>query len=890
MKQEKIEIVGARVNNLKNINVTIPRNQLTVITGLSGSGKSSLAFDTIFAEGQRRYIDTFSSYARGYIGNVQRPDVDQITGLSPVISIDQRTTSRNPRSTVGTVTEVYDFLRLLYARAATAYSWKTGKSMVKYTDDQIVELILKEYAGEKILIMAPLVNNRKGHYKELFDSLRKKGYVYVRIDGELTELTFGLKVDRYKNHTIELVVDRLKIKAEEDISRLRQSIDKAMIQGGGMMMVNERFFSRTLMDPETGLSYREPAPHSFSFNSPSGWCPCCKGLGKIESALLAAKDTTMDDIIHNDNWLEQLLNLTAQSDDDESEEKASEQIVCPECNGKRLNKEALSYYFYGKSIDQLSEMDLEELLSFFSSVVEGTSSGEIRLTDVQRFVAEPIIKEITVRLRFMISVGLSYLSLSRSADSLSGGESQRIRLATQIGSKLVNVLYVLDEPSIGLHQRDNDRLIRSLKELRDMGNSVIVVEHDEQMMREADYIVDIGPRAGRLGGEVMFQGTPAELLQTDTLTARYLKGDISNLITAQSKTTQNSRWLVLEGCTGNNLKDVTLHLPLGKMVGITGVSGSGKSTLINQTLYPILSQMFYRSLQQPLPYRELRITNSRSANIDKEDKTDKTDKVDKQIKKEIDKVIAVDQSPIGRTPRSNPATYTNVFNDIRELFAQLPESKIRAWKAGRFSFNTKGGRCEECTGNGYKTIRMNFMPDVYVQCEECGGRRYNRETLEVKFKGKNIGEVLDMTVNQAVEFFESQPSILKKIKTIQDVGLGYLKLGQSSTTLSGGESQRIKLASELSRPNTGKTLYILDEPTTGLHFEDIRVLLDVLRKLVNKGNTVIIIEHNLDVIRSCDYLVDMGPGGGRYGGTVVAEGSVEDIKNNKNSQTGKFLE
>lgn len=874
----KIEVIGARVHNLKNINVSIPRKRLTVITGLSGSGKSSLAFDTIFAEGQRRYMETFSSYARGFIGQMQRPDVDKITGLSPVISIDQKTTTKNPRSTVGTITEVYDFLRLLFARAGEAYSYLSGAKMVQYTDEQIIELILREYAGNKILLLAPLINSRKGHYKELFETIRKKGFVHVRVDGEVREITAGMKLDRYKTHTIEVVVDRLKVQSdhvqsttEVDLRRLRQSIDRAMTQGNGMMLIIDennktRFLSRNLMCPETGLSYPEPAPHTFSFNSPSGWCPCCKGLGKVRrDDVQGTKDSEVDEVIRQDNWYEQLLEMTAEPD--EEAEENEDWIECPECHGLRLSKEALSYRLGQYSISDLSNMDIDELLKILSEFSEYSENSD--LSHKQRAIAEPILKEICARLRFMQSVGLSYLSLNRSSESLSGGESQRIRLATQIGSRLVNVLYILDEPSIGLHQRDNQRLINSLKELRDMNNSVIVVEHDEQMMREADWIVDIGPKAGRLGGKVLFSGTPDDLLQTDTLTAQYLQGKLKveslKLKEAGESKVDRTKAIILSGCTGNNLKNVTVRIPLGQMVCVTGVSGSGKSSLINQTLYPILRQRFYRSKQQPLPYKSIEGVNY------------------------IDKVINVDQSPIGRMPRSNPATYTNVFNDIRELFAQLPESKIRGWKAGRFSFNMKGGRCEECFGNGYKTIQMHFMPDVYVPCETCGCTRYNRETLEVRWKGKTIADILDMTVNQAVEFFEPQPKILRKIKTIQDVGLGYIKLGQSSTSLSGGESQRIKLATELSRPSTGKTLYILDEPTTGLHFEDIRVLLGVLRQLADKGNTVIIIEHNTDVIRACDWIIDLGPEGGRGGGQLVAEGTVEEIRRNPNSITGRFV-
>ena len=881
-----IEVIGARVHNLKNISVSIPRKRLTVITGLSGSGKSSLAFDTIFAEGQRRYMETFSSYARGFIGQMQRPDVDKITGLSPVISIDQKTTSKNPRSTVGTVTEVYDFLRLLYARAAEPYSYLSGKKMVHYTDEQIIDLIIREYAGKKILLLAPMVSGRKGHYKELFETIRKKGFASVRVDGVVQELVPGMKVDRYQIHNIEVVVDRLKPKADEDLHRLRQSVDKAMTQGNGLLMIvalndemsaakplnDVRYFSRNLMCPETGLSYQEPAPHTFSFNSPSGWCPCCKGLGKVKSEEVRVKSEDIDEAIREDNWWEQLKELSAVSDQYSEEEDEQEEayIVCPECKGLRLSKEALSYKFGPYSISDLANMDIDELLETLSNL------QTLKLSNKQESIAEPILKEICARLRFMQSVGLSYLSLNRSSESLSGGESQRIRLATQIGSRLVNVLYILDEPSIGLHQRDNQRLISSLKELRDMSNSVIVVEHDEQMMREADWIIDIGPKAGRLGGKVLFSGTPSDLLKTDTLTAQYLRGDktvgpASPVGPLHCKTADAVRpaspvgHLTLKGCTGNNLKDVTVKIPLGQMVCVTGVSGSGKSSLINQTLYPILRHHFYRSKMQPLPYKHIEGMNL------------------------IDKVINVDQSPIGRTPRSNPATYTNVFNDIRDLFAQLPESKIRGWRAGRFSFNAKGGRCEECLGNGYKTIQMHFMPDVYVPCEVCGSTRYNRETLEVRWKGKTIADILDMTVNQAVEFFEPQPTILRKIKTIQDVGLGYIKLGQSSTSLSGGESQRLKLATELSRRSTGKTLYILDEPTTGLHFEDIRVLLGVLRQLVDKGNTVIIIEHNTDVIRACDWIIDIGPEGGRAGGQIVAEGTVEDLRANKKSITGQYI-
>lgn len=942
-------MTGARVHNLKNISVTIPRNALTVITGLSGSGKSSLAFDTIFAEGQRRYIDTFSAYARGYLGNMARPDVDKITGLSPVISIDQKTTNKNPRSTVGTVTEVYDYLRLLFARASVAYSYLTGEKMVHYSDEQIVDLILKEYSGKKVLLLAPLVKNRKGHYKELFDRMRRKGFMYVRVDGKITELTNGLKTDRYHNHSIELVVDRLKVKTtpeDEDKKRLADSVAKAMQQGNGVIMLVEhtdenplstqahpKFFSRTLMCPTTGLSYADPAPHTFSFNSPQGACPACKGLGvinKIDMEKVVPKpslsihdgaieplgkyrktpifeqiaaildkyspcrmpdgeETTLDlhtpfsqlpaeavDEIMNgtDDRLPGLpsfaryegiiryVELSQENNASEEEQRwgnrYSTEAECPACHGARLSKESLSFRFGDKNIAQLADMDIPDLLHYLDQT-------EASLPERQKTIAAEILKEIRTRLRFMLDVGLQYLSLSRSSDSLSGGESQRIRLATQIGSRLVNVLYILDEPSIGLHQRDNQRLIDSLRQLRDMGNTVIVVEHDEQMMREADYVVDIGPKAGRLGGKVVFSGTPAEMLRSDTLTARYLQGK-SKMPTAPDYTQDEpTRLLSLYGCTGNNLKHTDAHFPLGRMICVTGVSGSGKSTLINQTLYPILSQHFYRSLQEPLPYERIEGLEM------------------------VNKVVCVDQSPIGRTPRSNPATYTGVFSDIRNLYVQLPESQIRGWKPGRFSFNTAGGRCEECSGNGYKTIQMHFLPDVYIPCEACDGKRYNKETLEVRFKGKSIADVLDMTINQAVEFFESQPSILNKIKTLQDVGLGYIKLGQSSTTLSGGESQRLKLATELSKKDTGNTVYILDEPTTGLHFEDIRVLLGVLRRLTDKGNTVIIIEHNLDVIRACDHIIDMGPEGGRGGGSVVATGTVADLRNNPDSVTGRYL-
>ncbi len=928
-----LEVIGARVHNLRNINVRIPRNRLTVITGLSGSGKSSLAFDTIFAEGQRRYIDTFSSYARGYIGSMTRPDVDKITGLSPVISIDQKTTNKNPRSTVGTVTEVYDYLRLLFARASTAYSYNTGEEMVHYTDEQILDLIIKEFAGRRVLLLSPLVKNRKGHYRELFERYRKKGFMYMRVDGEMTDITFGMKTDRYKNHSIELVVDRLKINqhgiaAEQDRHRVLQSIDKAMQHGEGVMMMVDaddvssvRYYSRNLMCPTTGISYADPAPHSFSFNSPQGACPHCHGLGTVtlldmekivpdksrslrdgaiqplgkykKSVLFEQVDgvlqkygftldtpfselseETVDELMNGTvdadvfrfNRYEGILHyLELQQENSQTEaeinwvNRYSKDVQCPECKGARLNREALSFKIAGKNIAELAEMDISDLALWLDTASE-------HMTERQQIIATEILREIKSRIGFMLDVGLGYLSLARTSDSLSGGESQRIRLATQIGSKLVNVLYILDEPSIGLHQRDNRRLINSLKRLRDMGNTIIVVEHDEQMMREADWIVDIGPKAGRLGGRVIFQGTPEELLKSDTLTARYLvSGFNHNPDNLQPVNIKSLSWLTLRGCRGNNLKNIDVSFPLGCMICVTGVSGSGKSTLVNQTLFPVLSQKFYRSLMEPMPFDSIEGIEN------------------------VDKVVSVDQSPIGRTPRSNPATYTGVFSNIRQLFASVPEAQIRGWKPGRFSFNTAGGRCEDCAGNGYKTIQMHFLPDVYVKCETCSGKRYNRETLEIRFKGKTIFDVLDMTVNQAVEFFESQPDILSKIKTMQEVGLGYIKLGQSSTTLSGGESQRMKLAAELSRRDTGKTVYILDEPTTGLHFDDIRVLLGVLRRLQSRGNTVIIIEHNLDVIRSADYIIDMGPEGGAAGGKIVATGAVQDIRQNRKSLTGKYL-
>ena len=966
-KQGLIQILGARVHNLKNVDVDIPRNSLTVITGLSGSGKSSLAFDTIFAEGQRRYIETFSAYARNFLGGLERPDVDKITGLSPVISIEQKTTNKNPRSTVGTTTEIFDFLRLLYARAGDAFSWETGEAMVKYTEEQIVDLITQSYAGHKIQLLAPLVKNRKGHYRELFDSVRRKGFVWVRVDGEMMEVQPGMKVDRYSNHSIEVVVDRMKIEQLDNLqkdtatqgmeqlsngqslncqitSRLAKSVELCMKMGEGLMMVldmetNEvKHYSRRLMCPTTGMSYADPAPHNFSFNSPQGWCPRCKGLGYVNlidvnkvipdrtlsvkdggiaplgkaknqmifwqmEALLARYDATMDTPLSEvpDEAIDEILNgcperlripaATAHTSNDyyieydglvkyismmqDSEASATAQKwaeqfsktdTCPDCHGARLNREALNFRIAGKNIAELADMDIKDLLKWVESLPEG-------LTPRQRKIAPEILKEIRARLQFLYDVGLDYLSLSRSSMSLSGGESQRIRLATQIGSKLVNVLYILDEPSIGLHQRDNRRLIHSLKELRDTGNTVIVVEHDEEMMRESDYIIDMGPLAGRKGGEVMFQGTYEELVSprpnsegdgTSSLTRDYLTGARAIEVPA-TRRSGNGNSLLLKGARGNNLKDVDVRFPLGTLICVTGVSGSGKSSLINDTLQPILSQHFYHSLRDPLPYDSI------------------------EGLEHIDKVVSVDQSPIGRTPRSNPATYTGVFSDIRDLFVSLPEARIRGYKPGRFSFNVKGGRCETCGGNGYKAIEMNFLPDVMVPCEECHGKRYNRETLEVRFKGKSIADVLDMTINRAVEFFENQPAILQKIKTLQDVGLGYIKLGQSSTTLSGGESQRVKLATELSKRDTGRTLYILDEPTTGLHFEDIRVLLGVLQRLVEKGNTVLVIEHNLDVIKSADYLIDMGPEGGRGGGRLLACGTPEEVAQCPDGYTAQFL-
>ena len=944
--EEKINVWGARVHNLKNIDVEIPRQSLTVITGLSGSGKSSLAFDTIFAEGQRRYIETFSAYARNFLGGMERPDVDKITGLSPVISIEQKTTNKNPRSTVGTTTEVYDYLRLLFARAGRAYSYMTGEPMVKYTEEKVIEMVTNDYAGKKILILAPVVRGRKGHYRELFESMRRKGYMHVRVDGELQEITRGMKVDRYKTHDIEIVIDRLAVPATTPATsnvptdRLKKSVQIAMKQGEGLLMIMDydtkaiKHFSKRLMCPTTGISYSDPAPNTFSFNSPQGACPRCKGLGYINEidlekvipnrklnihdgaiaplgkymnqmifwqidAILKKyscdlktpvndiPDEALNEILYGsletiridkelvhtssdyfvsfDGVVKYLRNVM-DNDESTSGQKWADQFLaecqCPECHGQRLNREALSYRIWDKNISELASMDLSELRQWLDDLEQPTPTA--KLDSQQQQISAEILKEIRTRLDFLLDVGLDYLALNRQSSSLSGGESQRIRLATQIGSQLVNVLYILDEPSIGLHQRDNDRLIRSLKELRDLGNTVIVVEHDRDMMLNADYIVDIGPKAGRKGGEVVFQGTIDEMLKANTITAQYLSGERNIEIPKQRrKGNGNSLWL--RGCRGNNLKNIDVEFPLGKLILVTGVSGSGKSTLINETLYPILSKHYYRSLQQPMPYDSI------------------------EGLEYIDKVVNVDQSPIGRTPRSNPATYTGVFSDIRSLFVNLPEAQIRGYKPGRFSFNVKGGRCETCGGNGYKTIEMNFLPDIQVPCEECHGKRYNRETLEVRFKGKSIADVLDMTINQAVEFFENVPDILRKIKTIQEVGLGYIKLGQPSTTLSGGESQRVKLATELSKRDTGKTLYILDEPTTGLHFEDIRILMDVLQKLVDRGNTVIIIEHNLDVIKLADHIIDMGPEGGRGGGTILATGTPEQVAKSKKGFTPKFL-
>ncbi len=845
-----IEVIGARVHNLKNVDVTLPHRSLTVITGLSGSGKSSLAFDTIYAEGQRRYIETFSAYARNFMDARERPDVDKITGLSPVISIDQKTTNKNPRSTVGTTTEVYDFLRLLFARCAEAFSYVTGEPMVKYTEEQVAEKLMHDYAGRKVYLLAPLVKNRKGHYRDLFEWVAKKGYLHARVDGEMTDVVPGMKLDRYRNHTIEVVVDRLTIK-EGDESRIKGSVENCMKRGDGLMLVLDqrtgevRHLSKRLMCPTSGIAYRDPAPHNFSFNSPQGACPCCKGLGFISPADKAA-DEAFD--------MNQFIKPAKEDDPDNPEAQAT---VCPECKGQRLNQEALHFRIAGKNIAELADMDLGELYEWMTTL-------EPRLNDWQRRIAPEIVKELRTRLRFLLDVGLDYLSLSRPSASLSGGESQRIRLATQIGSQLVNVLYILDEPSIGLHQRDNKRLIDSLKALRDMGNTIIVVEHDEEMMRNADHIIDIGPKAGRRGGEVVYQGTYQDMLKADTLTSRYLKGELSVGV-PETRRKGTGKTLTIRGCRGNNLKNVDLTLPLGKLICVTGVSGSGKSSIVSDTLEVALSKHFYRSLREPLPYDSIEGLEN------------------------IDKVVNVDQSPLGRTPRSNPATYTGVMGDIRALFVELPEARIRGYKPGRFSFNVSGGRCETCHGNGYQTIEMNFLPDVYAPCPTCHGKRYNRETLEVRFKGKSIADVLDMTINQAVEFFGNQPNILHKIKVMQDVGLGYLKLGQPCNTISGGESQRVKLATELGKRDTGHTLYILDEPTTGLHFEDIRVLLGVLNRLVDKGNTVVVIEHNLDVVKAADWLVEMGPEGGRRGGELLFCGTPEELKESNVGYTRQYL-
>ena len=934
MENDMINVWGARVHNLKNIDVQIPRDSLTVITGLSGSGKSSLAFDTIFAEGQRRYIETFSAYARNFLGGMERPDVDKITGLSPVISIEQKTTNKNPRSTVGTTTEIYDYLRLLFARAGTAYSYATGEKMVKYTEEKVLNMIMTDYAGKRILILAPLVRQRKGHYRELFESMRKKGYLYVRVDGEVKEIVSGMKTDRYKNHNIEVVVDKLAVQAKDD-ERLKNSVHNALKQGDELIMILDKdtnqgkYFSRHLMCPTTGISYSDPAPNIFSFNSPEGACPRCKGLGYIneidinkvipdtkqsihEGAIVPlgkyknqmifwqieailekygyslktpveelpqeclneilygsfetikiSKDkvhTSSDYFMEFDGVIKYLKSVM-DNDDSTSGQKWADQFLatceCPECHGQRLKRESLSYRIWNKNISELANMDISQLK-------EWLDEAESHMEPKQLTIAKEIIKEIRTRLNFLLEVGLDYLSLNRQSATLSGGESQRIRLATQIGSQLVNVLYILDEPSIGLHQRDNERLTNSLKELRDLGNTVIVVEHDKDMMLAADYVVDIGPMAGRKGGEVVYQGTPQEMLKCHTITAVYLNGNRAIKLPAHRRE-GNGKSIIIKGASGNNLKDVDVEFPLGKLIVVTGVSGSGKSTLINETLQPILSHHFYRSLKKPMPYRTIE-------GIDN-----------------IDKIVNVDQSPLGRTPRSNPATYTGVFSDIRSLFVSLPEAKIRGYKPGRFSFNVKGGRCEACGGNGYKTIEMNFLPDVMVPCEVCHGKRYNRETLEVRYKGKSIADVLDMTINQAVEFFANVPSILQKIKTLQDVGLGYIKLGQPSTTLSGGESQRVKLATELSKRDTGRTLYILDEPTTGLHFEDIRILMDVLERIVDRGNTVIVIEHNLDVIKLADHIIDMGPEGGRGGGRLLVAGTPEEVAKSDEGYTARFL-
>ena len=933
-EEGNIAIYGAREHNLKNIDLVIPRDSLTVITGLSGSGKSSLAFDTIYAEGQRRYMETFSAYARQFLGGMERPDIDKITGLSPVISIEQKTTNKNPRSTVGTTTEVYDFLRLLFARAGEAYSYLTGSRMVKYTDEKIIELIQSDFAGKKILVLAPVVKGRKGHYKDLFENLRKKGFLSARIDGELREIGSGMSVDRYKIHDIEIVVDKLVVD-HVDVKRLKNSVATAIKHGKGVMTIKDfdsdelKYYSRNLMCPDTGISYRDPAPHSFSFNSPHGACPKCKGLGyvsavdidkiipnkklsiyeggieplgkyknsilfwqietvlkkhgfELHTPIADLAEEALTDILYgypgqirlensalgvSSNSLynfEGIIKYVTMQEENTTSKKANkwaEQFIsvvkCDVCDGQRLNKESLHFKIGGKNISELAAMELSDLY-------EWVCTTEEKLEEKQKQIAGEIFKEIRTRLKFLLDVGLEYLSLNRQSMTLSGGESQRIRLATQIGSQLVNVLYILDEPSIGLHQKDNRRLIHSLQQLRDNGNSVIVVEHDREMMENADYIVDMGPKAGRKGGEVVAIGSYEDIIKSNSLTAQYLNGQ-KEIKIPEKRREGNGKFLTLKGCSGNNLKNVDISIPLGMLICVTGVSGSGKSSLINGTLHPILSEKFYHAVTTPLPYRVL------------------------EGIEHIDKVVVVDQSPLGRTPRSNPATYTGLFTDIRKIFEKLPESQIRGYGAGRFSFNVAGGRCEECKGAGVKTIEMNFLPDVYVHCEACDGKRYNKETLEVRYRGKSIGDVLNMTINQAVEFFENVSFLQQKLKMLQDVGLGYVKLGQQCTTLSGGESQRIKLATELSKKDTGKTLYILDEPTTGLHFEDVNILLEVIQKLVNKGNSVIVIEHNLDVIKVADYLIDMGPGGGKEGGKIVAVGTPEEVAKVAKSETGKFL-
>jgi excinuclease ABC subunit A len=940
-ESEFLEVIGARVHNLKNINVSIPRNKLVVITGLSGSGKSSLAFDTIYAEGQRRYIESFSAYARQFLGDMERPDVDKITGLSPVISIEQKTVNKNPRSTVGTITEIYDFLRLLYARASDAYSYVTGEKMIRYSDDQILNLILENFNNKKVLILAPVVKGRKGHYRELFEQIKKWGYLRARIDGEVVELTKKIQLDRYKVHDIEIVIDRLLVNAESR-QRINESLQLALKQGKGIIMVqpfesgslddkygNVSYFSRHLMCPSSGISYDEPQPNLFSFNSPYGACPKCNGLGVISeidiSKIIPNKkstirkgaiapigpykgtwifrqlesigtkygftlDTPIEDISdeaintvlfgsdeffkiknHEDSSstsysvaFEGIASFIAKQNDEQSSPTIEKwvqgfmnKVECPTCNGNRLKKEALHFKIDGKNIASLSQMGIIELRDWFIDI-------EKRLDNKQNTIAKEVLKEIRSRIDFLLDVGLDYLSLNRSSKTLSGGEAQRIRLATQIGSQLVGVLYILDEPSIGLHQRDNVRLINALKNLREIGNSVLVVEHDKEMILAADHVLDIGPAAGIHGGHVIAQGTPKEILKFHTLTSDYING-IKDIKIPEIRRKGNGKMLHLKGANGNNLKNVSVQFPLGQLICVTGVSGSGKSTLINETLYPILNKHFYRSEKKPMPYKS--ITGL----------------------EHIDKVIDIDQSPIGRTPRSNPATYTNVFSDIRNLFAEIPEAKIRGYKAGRFSFNVKGGRCETCQGAGLRTIEMNFLPDVYVNCETCNGKRYNKETLEIRYKGKSISDVLNMTIDIAVEFFSGIPSILQKIKTLHDVGLGYITLGQQSTTLSGGEAQRVKLATELSKRDTGNTFYILDEPTTGLHFEDIRILLEVLNKLVDSGNTVLVIEHNMDMIKVADHIIDLGPEGGNGGGEILCEGTPEEIIKNKKSFTAKFL-